>query len=247
MELAVRQGFDVQRRLAAEGNRSGRRPGRVRAAARDAGQLSGAPRAAPARARARRRRAFAAIRAFLGSLPDSPERHDAMRLAADLLDLPPETQAGLAPARGGARTAGVVSPRLLDAGQRLERSALAGVAAQPRLARSSASSAPSTSTTRCTAARARTCSGDEPADGELTSLLAELYALGRRGRASASRRREQLLLRLRERGSAARARGRRGRPARRPAAGALEDPDGDPSREFAVGSSLATMAAADPR
>ena len=77
--------------------------------------------------------AFAAIRAFLTSLPDSPEQLDAVRLAADLLDLPPETQAGLAPARGSARTAGVVSPRLLDAGQRLERSALAGVAANESL------------------------------------------------------------------------------------------------------------------
>ena len=77
--------------------------------------------------------AFASIRAFLTSLPDSPEHLEAIRVAADLLDLPPETQAGLAPARGSARTAGVVSPRLLDAGQRLERSALAGVAAHETL------------------------------------------------------------------------------------------------------------------
>src|SRR5256714_4647872 len=75
-----------------------------------------------------RESAFAAIRAFLTSLPDSPEHLEAIRVAADLLDLPPETQSGLAPARGSARTAGVVSPRLLDAGQRLERSALAGAA-----------------------------------------------------------------------------------------------------------------------
>src|SRR5215472_17281029 len=80
-----------------------------------------------------RESAFAAIRAFLTSLPDSPEHLEAIRVAADLLDLPPETQSGLAPARGSARTAGVVSPRLLDAGQRLERSALAGVAAHESL------------------------------------------------------------------------------------------------------------------
>ncbi|HYA09094.1 MAG TPA: DNA primase, partial [Gaiellaceae bacterium] len=71
-----------------------------------------------------RRSSYAAIKAFLGTQPDSPERLDAIRLAADLLDLPPETQAGLAPPRTGARTAGVISPRLLDAGQRLERAAL---------------------------------------------------------------------------------------------------------------------------
>src|SRR5206468_12271876 len=80
-----------------------------------------------------RQTAFASIRTFLASIPDSPERQDALRLAADLLDLPPETQAGLAPARGSSRTSGVVSPRLLDAGTRLERSALAGVAAHPGL------------------------------------------------------------------------------------------------------------------
>src|ERR671931_1121040 len=79
--------------------------------------------------------AFAGIRAFLGSLPDSPERLDAVRVAADLLDLPPETQAGLAPARGSSRAAGVVSPRLLDVGQRLERSPIAGVAAHPSVGR----------------------------------------------------------------------------------------------------------------
>ncbi|HEY8077425.1 MAG TPA: DNA primase, partial [Labilithrix sp.] len=58
-----------------------------------------------------RNAAFSSIRAFLTSLPPSPEQLDAQRLAADLLDLPPETQAGLAPARGGSRGAGVVSPR----------------------------------------------------------------------------------------------------------------------------------------
>ncbi len=65
-------------------------------------------------------------------MQDSPERGDAVRLAATLLDLPPETQAGLAPPRAGSHAA-VVSPRLLDAGQRLERLALAGVAAHPEL------------------------------------------------------------------------------------------------------------------
>src|SRR5262249_2958818 len=77
--------------------------------------------------------AFASIRAFLTSLPDSPDHLGAIRAAARLVGLRPETQAGLAPARGSARTAGVVSPRLLDAGQRLERNALAGVAAHEAL------------------------------------------------------------------------------------------------------------------
>src|SRR4051794_15972136 len=60
--------------------------------------------------------AFAAIRAFLTSLPDSPEHVEAIRVAADLLHLPPETQAGLAPARGSARTPPARPPRPPPAG-----------------------------------------------------------------------------------------------------------------------------------
>ncbi len=142
--------------------------------------------------------AFAAIRAFLTSLPDSPEQHDAVRLAADLLDLPPETQAGLAPARGSARTAGVVSPRLLDAGQRLERAALAGVAAHEPL-RSELEALPPELFDDELHRRARAyLLGQEAADGELTSLLAELYAIAERDSITEETGR-QLLMRLRER------------------------------------------------
>ena len=56
MELAVKQGFDVQVVSLPKGTDPGRRPGGVRAAARGAGQLSRAPRAAPARAGARQER-----------------------------------------------------------------------------------------------------------------------------------------------------------------------------------------------
>jgi DNA primase len=143
--------------------------------------------------------AFASIRAFLTSLPDSPEQHDAVRLAADLLDLPPETQAGLAPARGSARTAGVVSPRLLDAGQRLERSALAGVAAHDVL-RSELEALPPEIFDGELHRRARAyLLGQEGADGELTSLLAELYAIAETESITEETAR-QLLLRLRARG-----------------------------------------------
>ena len=109
-----------------------------------------------------REAAFAAIRSFLTSLPDSPEHLEAIRVAADLLDLPPETQSGLAPARGSARTAGVVSPRLLDAGLRLERSALAASPPTNPYCRSSSGSARSTSTTSCTGGRGRSCLDRSP-------------------------------------------------------------------------------------
>src|SRR5579875_2355564 len=140
-------------------------------------------------ARARdRESAFAAIRAFLSALPDSPEHLEAIRVAADLLDLPPETQSGLAPARGSARTAGVLSPRLLDAGRRLERSALAGVAAHESLRTELALLRPARAYLLWEAA----------ADGELTVFLAELYARSDEEEITLETA-TQLLLRLRER------------------------------------------------
>jgi DNA primase len=142
--------------------------------------------------------AFAAIRAFLTALPDSPERLDALQVAADLLDLPPETQAGLAPARGSSRAAGVVSPRLLDAGQRLERNALAGVAANPKLNRYLEELGPEHFDSELHRRAQAHLLGQEPPDGELTPLLAELYAMGETESLD-EQTTEQLLLRLRER------------------------------------------------
>jgi DNA primase len=146
-----------------------------------------------------RESAFAAIRGFLTSLPDSPEHLDAIRVAADLLDLPPETQSGLAPARGSARTAGVVSPRLLDAGARLERSALAGAAAHESLLPELELLGPEHFDDELhRRARAYLLAQEEAADGELTALLAELYAL-RDEEEITLETASQLLLRLRER------------------------------------------------
>jgi DNA primase len=151
------------------------------------------------RERARdRESAFATIRTFLTTLPDSPERVEAVRLAADLLDLPPETQAGLAPARGSSHAAGVVSPRLLDAGSRLERGALAGVSAHPELVRLLEQIGPEHFDDPLHRRARAHLLGEEPADGELTPLLAELYALAGRDDITVETT-EQMLLRLRER------------------------------------------------
>jgi DNA primase len=84
------------------------------------------------RAGSDRQEGFVRVRDVLSRFDDSPERQAAIRYAADKLDLPKETQAGLAP-RVGVPTTGRVSPRLLDAGARLERNALAGVAAHRSL------------------------------------------------------------------------------------------------------------------
>jgi DNA primase len=80
-----------------------------------------------------RQEAFVHAREVLARFEDSPERQQALRLVADRLDLPRETQAGIVPRRGARAAAPTVSPKLLVAGDRLERDALAGVAAHPDL------------------------------------------------------------------------------------------------------------------
>jgi DNA primase len=142
--------------------------------------------------------ASAAIQAFLNSLPDSPEHLDARRLAADLLDLPPETQAAFAPIRGRSSAASVISPRLLGAGDRLERSALAGVAAHPKLNRYLEELGPEHFDSELHKRARAHLLGQETADGELMSLLAEIYALSEIDDITEETA-EQMLLRLRER------------------------------------------------
>jgi DNA primase len=144
-----------------------------------------------------RQEGFVRVREVLSRFEDSPERQDAIRYAADKLDLPKETQAGLAP-RAGASATGRVSPRLLDAGARLERSALAGVAAYRSLVPVLAELGPEHFDSKEHAAlRDQLVAGTE-AEGDAAGLLAELDA-----RAAAEgideRTAEELLLRLRER------------------------------------------------
>ena len=142
--------------------------------------------------------ASASIQAFLNSLQDSPEHLDARRLAADLLDLPPETQAAFAPQRARASAASVISPRLLGAGDRLERSALAGVAAHPQLNRYLEELGPEHFDSELHQRARGHLLGHETADGELTALLAEIYALSETDEITEETA-EQMLLRLRER------------------------------------------------
>jgi DNA primase catalytic core len=143
---------------------------------------------------------YSAIVAFLQSLPDSPEHQDARRLATTLLDLPPEMQAALAPGRGRSQSTVVVSARLLDAGLRLERAALAGVAAHPTLRKFLAELGPEHFDDPLhRRARAHLLSQEEQADDDLTPLLAELYALADE-ESITEQAAEELLLRLRERG-----------------------------------------------
>ena len=238
MEVAVAQGFDVQVVALPRGTDPADDPAAFeRQLASPVSYPVHRVRLEHERARDRQS-AFGAIRAFLASLPDSPERQDALRLAADLLDLPPETQAGLAPARGGARTSGVVSPRLLDAGLRLERGALAGVAAHAELV-PVLDELGEEHFANDLHRRARAhLLGRESADGELTSLLAELYALADTDEITLSTA-KQLLLRLRQRRLEEQLRAAPGEQ-RKPLAEAVSALREEIER-------LATMAAADPR
>jgi DNA primase len=145
-----------------------------------------------------RNAAFTAIESFLRAQPDSPEHLDARRLATDLLDLPPETQAALAP-RTRSSAAELISPRLLDAGQRLERSALAGVAGHESLLPELELLGPEHFDDELHKQARAHLLGQQPADEELTPLLAELYAL-RDEEEITLETASQLLLRLRERG-----------------------------------------------
>jgi DNA primase len=145
-----------------------------------------------------RNAAFTAIETFLRSQPDSPEHLDARRLATDLLDLPPETQAALAP-RTRSTASGVISPRLLDAGARLERSALAGAAAHESLLPELERLGPEQFDDDLNRRARAFLLGREAEDDELKALLAELYALGDEEEITFETARE-LLLRLKERG-----------------------------------------------
>jgi DNA primase len=144
-----------------------------------------------------RQEGFVRAREILAKAEDSPERQEALRMLADRLDLPRETLSGLAPARGGATGASAEAPRLLDAGERLERDALAACLAHASLVRGLAELTPEHFDVDVNRRfRASLVTGRD--DAELTALRAELDARASR-EAIDERTGAELLLRLRER------------------------------------------------
>jgi DNA primase len=137
--------------------------------------------------------AYLRVQDVLNGIPESPERHDAWRLANDRLGLTVQIRRA-----GSAATGAAASPRLIDAGERLEREALAGCIAYPELVRLLAEMSPdhfdSDENRRL---RQHLVDESEP-DSDLVPLIAELDA-----RAEAEAIDEatgtELLLRLRER------------------------------------------------
>jgi DNA primase len=146
-----------------------------------------------------RQEAFVRAREVLARFDDSPERQEALRLVADKLDLPRETQAGLAPRAGtAAARAPSVSPKLLNAGERLERDALAGVATHPELRELLAELSPQHFDNELHRRAQQHILEPGDADRDLVQLLAELDARADAEGIDAPTTKE-LLLNLRER------------------------------------------------
>jgi DNA primase len=143
--------------------------------------------------------AFEQVRAFLSDKPSSPERDDALALVVDRLRLTRETLARLIPPKGQVVATDVdATPKLVGAGDRLERDALAACVAHPELVKLLHELAPEhLDDDLHRRFRAVLVDGAEE-DAELVGLHAELDARAAREGIDA-RTGKELLLRLRER------------------------------------------------
>jgi DNA primase len=126
-----------------------------------------------------RQQAFDRVRELLGAHDDSPQREEALRLAADRLDLPRELQAGLAPYRRRPRVEGV-SPKLLEAGERLERMFLAACLLDPEGSAAYVRELDDEHFGREEHRRLRAFLAGEGGEGETAALRAELWATAER-------------------------------------------------------------------
>jgi len=194
MEAAIGQGFDVRIVALPKGKDPADDPESFE------GQLGNAEAYAVHRVRLELARArdkqhgYLRVQDVLNGIPESPERHDAWRLANDELGLTVQLRAA-----GSAATGAASSPRLIDAGERLERDALAGCVAHPELVRLLGEMSPEHFDSELNRrVRAHLVEEAGEADADLVPLLAELDA-----RADADAIDEatgkELLLRLRER------------------------------------------------
>jgi len=145
-----------------------------------------------------RQEAFVGAREVLSGVEDSPERQEAIRLLADRLDLPRETLSGIAPARGAAQEPSAQPRKLLDAGLRLEREALAAVVAHPELHDSLAGLAEEHFDLEDHRRMRASLVARTPPDADLVGLLAELDATAS-NEGITRRTGTEMLLRLRER------------------------------------------------
>jgi DNA primase len=193
MELAVRQGFDVKVVSLPPGIDPADDPKvfqeRLGAAEpylvhRVEAEISHAP---------DRDAAFRRVKELLDAAPDSPDRHDAWRRANSRLGLTIQLRGG-----GASRAAEAPSRRAVDAGTKLERSALAAAVAHPSL-RPLLAELPAEHFDDIGHRQVRAVLvADAPRDEEATAALAELDAVAAADGID-ERAGTELLLRLRER------------------------------------------------
>jgi len=192
MELAVKQGFDVKVVSLPKGKDPADDAAGFEARLADAAPYA-VHRVRLELDRAHdKQHAYLAVQEILNGIVDSPERYEAWRLANDRLGMPVQLRAT------SSFAGAALSPRLLDANERLELSALAGVRKHPKLARVLAELGPEHLDDALHKRAVAVLVGVEEPDGDVKTLLAGLDA-----RADAEgideQTAEQLLLRLRER------------------------------------------------
>jgi DNA primase len=142
-----------------------------------------------------RQGAFVRVRELLDAAPDSPERHEAWRLANDRLDMTIQLKTAVSTTR----TSGLpASPRVIEAGRRLERNALAAVAVTPELVPLLTELSPDHFAVEAHRRLRSHLVAEAPLDADDVGLLAELDAVGRRDELGVQQGQEYLL-RLRER------------------------------------------------
>ncbi len=194
MELALREGFEIRVVALPKGKDPADDPSGFEARLEEA-EAYAVHRVRLELDRARdKQHAYLRVQDVLNGIPESPERHDAWRLANDRLGLTVQLRA--AGSAAGADAA--ASPRMIDAGERLEREALAGCVAHPDLVRLLAEMTPDHFDSDLNRRLQQHLVDDGEADADLVPLIAELDA-----RAAAEAIDEatgtELLLRLRER------------------------------------------------
>jgi DNA primase len=194
MQLAVDQGFDVKVVTLPKGKDPADDPQGFEARLGDSESYP-VHRVRLELARARDKgHAYARVQDFLNTVAESPERHEALRLANDKLGMTIQVRAAVSANPTGT----LLSPKLLEFGDRLERSALAGVRKHPKLNGILAKLGPEHFDSTVNRRLIGVVLGAEEPDDELKPLLAELDA-----RAEAEgideQTAEQLLLKLRER------------------------------------------------
>jgi DNA primase len=195
MELAVRQALDVRVVSLPPGSDPAEDPAGFEARL-EAAEPYAVHRVRLELDRARDRRdAYRRAQEVLDGIPESPERHDAWRLANDRLGLTVELHASAA---GTASLGAALSPRIVEAADKLERSALAGVRANPSLLAALVELGPEHFDSERNRALREQLVSAPTADPEVTAELAELDARAAAEAIDETTARE-LLLRLRER------------------------------------------------